>query len=96
MHELYFVYILASDTHELYVGITNDLARRLSEHESGQDPQSYSHRHRTTRLVYFEMTTDVRSAIKREKQLKRFPRQRKLDLIESLNPDWRDLTTTSL
>ena len=96
MHRLYFVYILASDTHELYIGVTNDLARRLSEHDSGQDPLSYSHRHRTTRLVYFEMTTDVRSAIQREKELKRFPRQRKLDLIESLNPGWRDLTTTSL
>lgn len=96
MHRVYFVYILASDTHELYIGITNDLARRLSEHGSGQDPQSYSHRHRTTRLVYFEMTTDVRSAIQREKQLKRFPRQRKLELIESLNPDWRDLATIGL
>jgi len=44
-------------------------------------------------LVYYEMTTDVRSAIQREKQLKRFPRQRKLQLIESMNPDWRDLAT---
>lgn len=93
MDRHYFVYILASDTHELYVGITNDLARRLAEHGSGQDPQSYSHRHRTNRLVYLEMTTDVRSAIHREKQLKRFPRQKKLQMIESMNPDWRDLAT---
>ena len=91
MHSPYFVYILASDRHELYIGITNDLARRLWEHGSGHDPHSYSHRHGTTRLVYYEMTTDVRSAIQREKQLKRFPRQRKLQLIESMNPDWRDL-----
>jgi len=87
------VYILASDTHELYIGITNDLVRRLWEHRNGQDPHGYSHRHGTSQLVYFEMTTNVRSAIQREKQLKRFPRQRKLQLIESINPDWRDLAT---
>lgn len=83
MHKQYFVYILASDTHELYVGVTNDLSRR------------YSYRHGTTRLVYFEMTTDVRSAIQREKALKRFPRQRKLELIEGMNPEWRNLATNS-
>ncbi len=95
MHQYYFVYILASDNHELYVGITNDLSRRLWEHGTGQNPHSYSHRHGTTRLVYFEMTTDVRSAIQREKQLKRFPRKRKLELIEGMNPEWRDLATNS-
>ena len=67
MHRQYFVYILASDTHELYVGVTNDLSRRLWEHGTGQDPHSYSYRHGTTRLVYFEMTSDVWSAIQREK-----------------------------
>ena len=95
MHRQYFVYILASDSHELYVGVTNDLSRRLWEHCSGQDPHSYSHRHETNRLVYFEMTTDVRSAIQREKELKRFPRKRKLELIEGMNPEWRDLATNS-
>lgn len=72
----YFVYMLASGSHELYIGITNDLVRRLWEHGSGQDPQSYSHRHGTTRLVYYEMTTGVRAAIQREQQLKRSPRQK--------------------
>lgn len=93
MHKSYFVYILASDGHELYIGITKDLVRRLWEHGTGQDPHSYSHRHSTTRLVYYEMTADVRSAIQREKQLKRYPRQKKLQLIESMNPEWRDLAT---
>ena len=95
MDKSYFVYILTNDRHELYIGITNDLVRRLWEHGTGQDSQSYSHRHGTTRLVYYEMTTDVRSAIQREKQLKRYPRQKKLLLIESMNPEWRDLATTS-
>ena len=95
MQSPYFVYILASDRHELYIGVTNDLARRLGEHGSGQDPHSYSHRHGTARLVYYEITTDVRSAIQREKQLKRFPRQKKLQLIERMNPEWRDLATNS-
>ncbi|MBA3760223.1 MAG: GIY-YIG nuclease family protein [Gemmatimonadales bacterium] len=77
------------------MGVTNDLSRRLWEHGTGQDPRSYSHRHETTRLVYFEMTTDVRAAIQREKELKRFPRKRKLELIEVMNPEWRDLAANS-
>lgn len=96
MHRQYFVYILASDTHELYVGVTNNLARRLWEHRSGQDPHSYSHRHATGHLVYFEMTANVRSAVQREKQLKRLPRQMKLQLIEGTNPEWRDLAANLL
>jgi putative endonuclease len=57
----YFVYILASDTRQLYVGITNDLLRRLWEHRSGSAANSYAYRHGITRLVYFEMTANVRS-----------------------------------
>jgi putative endonuclease len=91
MSRTYFVYILASETRELYIGVTNDLARRIAEHRSGLNPKSYSCRHRTARLVYFEMTTDVRSAIRREKRLKQLNRQRKLRLIEKMNADWRDL-----
>jgi putative endonuclease len=96
MHRSYFVYILASETRELYIGVTNDLLRRMWEHRTAQELHSYSCRHGTDRLVYFEMTTDVRSAIKREKQLKRFPRQKKLQLIEAQNPEWRDLATDYL
>jgi putative endonuclease len=87
----YFVYILASDTRQLYIGITSDLLRRLWEHRSGDATNSYSYRHGTTRLVYFEMTANVRSAIQREKQLKRFHRREKLRLIERMNPEWADL-----
>jgi putative endonuclease len=87
----YFVYILASETRELYIGVTNNLERRLAEHRSGYDPASYSVRHGTTRLVHFEMTTDASSAIRREKRLKWLSRMRKMRLIEKVNPDWRDL-----
>jgi putative endonuclease len=85
MHRSYFVYILSSDSYHLYIGITNNLERRLWEHRNGTDPNSYSHRHNINRLVYFEETTDARSAIQREKILKRFPRQKKLELIERAN-----------
>jgi putative endonuclease len=91
MSRTYFVYILASETRELYIGVTNSLERRVAEHRLGLDPGSFSSRHGTTRLVYFEMTKDVLSAIRREKRLKRLSRHRKLRLIEKANPDWRDL-----
>jgi putative endonuclease len=96
MARTYFVYILASNTRELYVGVTNDLSRRVAEHRGGLNPDSYSSRHGTNRLVYFEMTTDVLSAIRREKRLKRLSRLRKLRLIEKVNPEWRDLAGNEL
>jgi putative endonuclease len=96
MSRTYFVYILSSETHELYIGVTNDLTRRVAEHRSGHDPGSYTWRHRIDRLVYFEMTADVLSAIRREKRLKRLSRQRKLRLIEKTNPEWRDLASTEV
>jgi putative endonuclease len=91
MARTFFVYMLASDTRELYIGVTNDLTRRVAEHRAGLNPDSYLSRHATSRLVYFEMTSDAISAISREKRLKRLSRQRKLRLIEKLNPYWRDL-----
>jgi putative endonuclease len=91
MARTFFVYILASHTRELYIGVTNDLTRRVAEHGAKVNPDSYSSRHGTNRLVYFEMTSDVLSAIRREKRLKRLSRQRKLRLIEKMNPEWRDL-----
>jgi putative endonuclease len=91
MSRTYFVYILASETRELYIGVANNLHRRIAEHRLCRDPNSYSSRHRTSQLVYYEMTTDVTSAIRREKRLKRLSRQRKVRLIEKMNPEWRDL-----
>lgn len=91
MSRNYYVYILSSPSLELYIGVTNNLLRRLIEHRSGLNPNSWTHRHGATRLVYFESTYDVRAAIAREKKLKVWKRWRKLELIESSNPDWKDL-----
>jgi putative endonuclease len=91
MSRTYFVYVLASETRELYIGVTNNLERRLAEHRNHWDPGSYSSRHGTMRLVYYEVTTDIVGAIRREKRLKRLSRQRKRLLIERANPGWRDL-----
>jgi putative endonuclease len=91
MQRTYYVYILCSETRELYIGITNNLHRRLAEHRSGYNPGSYSSVHKTTKLVYYETTLDPRAAIQREKRLKRLSRRRKLELIEKQNPEWKDL-----
>ena len=86
-----YVYILASDTRELYVGVTGNLAKRISQHRTGLHPTGYTAKHKTKRLVYCETTGDVRAAIRREKQIKGWTRRRKVQLIETLNPEWNDL-----
>jgi len=86
----YWVYILASRSRVLYVGVTNDLSRRVKEHREGLVP-SFTRRYRVTRLVYFEEFDDIRVAISREKQLKGWVRERKVKLIEARNPTWEDL-----
>jgi putative endonuclease len=87
----YYVYILASRSRTLYVGVTRDLVRRLHEHRSGLIP-GFTSRYHIHRLVYFETTNDVRAAIAREKQIKGWVRERKVELITSANPTWRDLS----
>ena len=87
----YFVYIMASHARILYVGVTNDLVRRVFEHRGKQAP-GFTSRYNVTRLVYFEVAVDVRSAIAREKQMKSWRREKKLALIESGNPAWLDLS----
>ena len=77
----YFVYVMASRSRRLYTGVTNDLLRRVWQHKTGA-VDGFTRRYRVTQLVYFEQTSDVHSAIAREKQLKRWPRIRKARLIE--------------
>jgi putative endonuclease len=91
----YYVYILASKSRELYIGVTNDLARRMAEHRLGINPDDHAYRHEAIRLVFVERTTDIRDAIRREKQLKGWRRMRKIELIESQNPKWLDLASAS-
>jgi putative endonuclease len=87
----YYVYILASRSRALYVGVTNDLERRVQEHWAKLTP-GFTARYKITRLVYFEDTPDISAAIAREKELKGWLRVRKVALIESMNPHWKDLS----
>ena len=88
----YYVYILASATnYTVYIGVTRDLVRRVYEHKNHLDPDSFTSKYDVHKLVYFEQTSDVRAALEREKQLKGWRRSKKNALIESVNPDWRDL-----
>lgn len=87
----YYVYILASQRNgTLYIGVTNDLIRRVQEHKSGE-VAGFTKKYKVNRLVYFEDADDVDVAIYREKQLKKWKRAWKLKLIEQDNPEWRDL-----
>ncbi len=87
----YYTYIVASRTRVLYVGVTNDLERRMAQHRQ-KLLRGFTAKYNVDRLVYFEETSDVRSAIAREKQVKGWTRAKKVALIESLNPAWRDLS----
>jgi putative endonuclease len=86
----FYVYILASRSRTLYVGVTSDIARRLAEHRVATD--GFSARYRCVRLVLVEMAPDARTAIAREKQLKKWRREKKIALIEATNPSWDDLS----
>jgi putative endonuclease len=88
---MYAVYILASKSRTLYIGVTNDLTRRLYEHKH-KLVQGFTSKYNIHRLVYFEQTEDVNAAIEREKVLKGWLRSRKIELIESMNPTWEDLS----
>lgn len=87
----YFVYIVASDSGTLYVGVTNDLARRIYEHKQGL-VEGFTKKYGCKRLVYYENYSDVRDAIAREKYLKGKKRVFKEELIKSVNGSWRDLS----
>ena len=76
--------------HSLYVGVTNDLERRLAEHRSGEDG-SFTAKYAVHRLLYAEETSNVWEALAREKQAKKWSRRKKVDLIESVNPSWRNV-----
>ncbi len=75
----------------LYVGMTNDLERRVVEHKSKEVP-GFTKKYNVTKLVYVETTSDVSAAIERERQIKSWRRSKKIALVEEMNPGWRDLT----
>ena len=87
----YYVYILASKRNgTLYTGVTNDLVKRVYEHKNGLI-EGFTKKYGVHMLVYYEQTNDSYSAIEREKRLKKWKRQWKINLIQKSNPEWRDL-----
>lgn len=90
MSRVYFVYILTNHSRTLYVGVTNNLVRRVFEHRQ-KVVEGFTKKYNVTQLVYFEQTPDVRAAIAREKQIKGWLRAKKIALIEGVNPAWKDL-----
>ena len=91
MDRQYYVYIITNQNHTvLYTGITNDLNKRIYEHKE-KLAKGFSAKYNLNKLVYFQVTEDVISAITREKQIKGGSRKKKVELINDLNPDWIDL-----
>jgi putative endonuclease len=88
---VYHIYIMASASGVLYTGVTSQLETRVAQHKQ-KHFAGFSAKYNTTKLVYFEPFSDVSEAIAREKQLKRWRRQKKVFLIERTNPTWRDLS----
>ena len=88
----YYVYIMSSTSnYTIYTGVTNNLVRRVYEHRTGADPDGFTTKYAVKKLLYYESTHDVLSAIEREKQIKSWPRKKKNTLIAGINPAWRDL-----
>ena len=88
---MYFVYIATNHSGTLYIGVTNNLERRMFEHKN-RLVSGFTSRYKINRLVYYETTDNIRSAIEREKQLKGWSRAKKVNLIESDNRGWKDLS----
>ncbi|HEY4708262.1 MAG TPA: GIY-YIG nuclease family protein [Thermodesulfobacteriota bacterium] len=87
----YYVYIMTNRSKTLYTGVTNNLERRVFEHKNKQ-LQGFTSKYKIDRLVYYEETSDILSAIEREKQIKGWLRAKKVELVESMNPGWLDLS----
>ena len=89
---MYFVYILTNKTNKvLYTGVTNNLERRLYEHKNHL-VDGFSSKYNTNKLVYYEVSESIESAIAREKQIKAYRRDKKIALINELNSEWKDLS----
>lgn len=89
----YYVYIMTNKNNTvLYTGVTNNLERRVYEHKN-KLPDGFTKKYNIDKLVYFDVTSDVRAAIEREKQIKAGSRKNKIDLIESMNKEWKDFST---
>ena len=89
---MYYVYILTNKTNRvLYTGVTNNLLKRIEEHKAKLNPNAFTARYNVHKLVFYETTKDILSAIEREKQIKAGSREKKIGLINTINPNWKDL-----
>lgn len=91
MPRSYYVYIMTNHSRTLYTGVTNNLLRRVMEHKKKELP-GFTQKYNITQLVFYEETDDISVAIAREKQIKGWLRKKKIDLIETMNPTWADLS----
>ena len=91
-HKIYYVYIMASISRVLYIGVTNNIYERVKQHKHGIIKSSFTAKYHVTRLVYLEEFEYVINALNREKQLKKWRRSKKVKLISMLNPEWKDLS----
>ena len=87
----YYVYIMTNRSKTIYTGVTNNLERRVHEHKH-KLVRGFTKKYNITKLVYYDVSSDVLAAIEREKEIKGWLRRKKIALIESVNPDWRDLS----
>lgn len=88
---MYYVYIVTNHTNTvLYTGVTNNLIRRIYEHKNKLVP-GFTSKYNVNKLIYYDSTNEIMSAIEREKQIKGWTRKKKINLINNFNPDWNDL-----
>jgi putative endonuclease len=87
----YYVYIMTNKSKTLYTGVTNNLTRRVCEHKNKLIDE-FTKKYQINKLVHFELFNNIDDALRREKQIKGWIRKKKIDLIESMNPDWKDLS----
>ncbi|NGP77907.1 GIY-YIG nuclease family protein [Balneolaceae bacterium YR4-1] len=88
----YYVYFMTSISRVLYIGVTNNIYARVQRHKNPKNGTSFTGRYRVYRLVYCEIFSNIYDALDREKQIKKWRREKKLDLITSVNPCWKDLS----
>ena len=93
MSSAWCVYIVSNNAHTLYCGVTTDVLRRTAEHKSRKFPTSFTARYAFDRLVYFEFVGTQRAAARRERQIKAWRREKKVALIQAMNPNWIDLSS---
>ena len=93
MERTFHVYLMASKSAVLYLGVTSDLPKRVGQHKQKLIP-GFTQKYNVTKLIWFEPHSSIRTAISREKEIKKWGRSKKIALIESLNPEWNDLSLT--